>query len=244
MKKIKSMVKEKSVRQFDQDVRDNKGYVYANTEKLSNRYANQCLQNSIRELIDLKGKRVVDLGSGDGTFTLEFLQDEPAYLLGLDASRAAVHLANQKAGRNKKVRFKVLDIYKVGSLRKKFDVAILRGVLHHLYDPERAISAMTKIAQTIIVVEPNGYNPVLKILEKFSKYHIEHEEKSFFPPVLDQWFEKHGGKVEKSGYRGLVPFFCPDWMAILLKTIEPLVERLPLLRELTCAVYVFKVSVK
>ena len=238
------MVKEKSVRQFDRDVRDNQGYLYANTKKLSSRFANECLQDSIRKLIDLKGKTVVDLGCGDGTFTMEFLRDKPASILGLEASSSAVGLANRRAGRNKIVKFKALDIYKAGTLKRKYDVALLRGVLHHLYDPAKAISVISKIARTVIVVEPNGFNPVLKALEKFSKYHIAHEENSFLPGNLNHWFEENGGTVVQSEFRGLVPFFCPDWMARVLKFLEPLVEKIPILRNLVCAVYVFKVSVK
>ena len=39
----------------------------------------------------------------------------------------------------------------------------------------------------MFVIEPNGYNPVLKVLEKVSRYHIEHEERSFFPATLHAW---------------------------------------------------------
>ncbi len=39
-------------------------------------------------------------------------------------------------------------------------------------------------------------------------------------------------------YAGLVPFFCPEPVARVLKTIEPVVERVPVLRALGCAVYV------
>jgi len=239
---VQGMVREKSVRQFDKDVRDNKGYLYTNTDQLSSRLANQRWQVALAELVNLKGKRILDLGCGDGTYTLKLLDQKPAFLMGVDASKMAVRLASQKAAGNRKVRFKALDIYKAGSLGGKFDVVILRGVLHHLYDPEKAIAVVSKLAPLTIVIEPNGYNPVLKLLEKFSRYHIEHEEKSFFPPVLDRWFEKQGGKVERSFYAGLVPFFCPDWMARILKIAEPIVEKVPLIREMSCAVYVFKVS--
>ena len=236
------MVREKSVDQFDQDVRRNKGYLYTTTEKLSSRMANRRLQESILELAELRGKRVVDLGCGDGTSTLEFLKEKPALLVGIEASPMAVRLAKKKAGRHKNVQFKVLDIYKAASLKQKFDVAILRGVLHHLYDPPKAILAVSRIARAVIVVEPNGYNPVLKVLEKFSKYHIEHEERSFTASQLNRWFRESGGVIQGSEFFGLVPFFCPDWMAGPLKWMEPLVEKIPLVRRVVCGAYAFKAS--
>lgn len=236
------MVKEKSVRQFDRDVLRNKGYLYTQTDQLSSRLANRRWQKAFRELVDLKGKRVLDLGCGDGTYTLEFLKEKPAFLMGVDASKMAVRAAAKKVKGNRKIRFKALDIYKAGSLGGKFDVVILRGVLHHLYDPEKAIAVVSKIAPQVVVIEPNGFNPVLKLLEKFSKYHVEHEERSFFPPVLEGWFKKQGGGIEKSFYAGLVPFFCPDWMARILKVLEPVVEKIPIVRHLSCAVYAFSFS--
>ena len=39
-----------------------------------------------------------------------------------------------------------------------------------------------------------------------------------------------------------VPMFCPDWFAKLSKSIEPTIERLPLLNHITCTVYVFVVE--
>jgi hypothetical protein len=47
------------------------------------------------------------------------------------------------------------------------------------YQIEKAIQIICNIADEIIVAEPNGYNPVLKIMEKVSPYHIQHEEKSY-----------------------------------------------------------------
>ena len=48
--------------------------------------------------------------------------------------------------------------------------------------------------------------------------------------------------VERRLFAGLVPMFCPDWMARVTKRIEPLVERLPLVRNIGCAVYVFSAT--
>jgi hypothetical protein len=118
----------------------------------------------------------------------------------------------------------------------------VRGVLHHLYEPERAISRLSKIAKAIIIVEPNGYNPVLKLIERFSAYHREHEEKSYPPHRLDRWFTKFGGRVVESTYAGLVPFFCPEPLAKVLKVVEPIVERVPVARQLGCAVYVQRIQ--
>ena len=97
------------------------------------------------------------------------------------------------------------------------------------------------MANEIIVVEPNGYNPILKIIEMVSPYHRKHEEKSYSPRKLDRWFENHGGRIEWSGYIGLVPVFCPDLLARSCKALEPFVERTPVLNRFCCAQYLQRI---
>ncbi len=120
----------------------------------------------------------------------------------------------KKIGGLKKIQFRTGDIYKVDSLKGRFEIAVARGILHHLYDLPKAVRALSLVADEIIVVEPNGYNPILKMIEKISNYHIEHEEKSYFPFSLRHEFERNGGKSPRGSYRGLVPFFAPiGWPA-------------------------------
>ena len=86
----------------------------------------------------------------------------------------------------------------------------------------------------MIIVEPNGYNPVLKVIEKVSPYHRAHDEKSYWPPTLNAWFRRNGFSVVKQKFFGVVPFFCPTPIAKSLKAIEPPIEALPITRHLAC----------
>lgn len=45
--------------------------------------------------------------------------------------------------------------------------------------PAKAIYAARSWADAMLIIEPNGTNPVLKIIGKASKYHREHGERSF-----------------------------------------------------------------
>jgi hypothetical protein len=107
-------------------------------------------------------------------------------------------------------------------------------VLHHLPDPARAISGLKAFGGTVVVLEPNGNNPVLKLLEKYSRYHVEHEERSFSPSLIHSWFTNNGFRVTHSKVFNLVPMFCPDWMAKVLRIVGPFVERLPLIKGIAC----------
>ena len=58
---------ERNVSQFDADVRANAGYLYTTNAKKSSVLANQRLTDVTRAMVDLRGRRVIDVGCGDGT---------------------------------------------------------------------------------------------------------------------------------------------------------------------------------
>ncbi len=238
-----TQVAEKNVSSFNQDVAENAGYVYTTNQQLSSLLSNARISEAVWAMESMKNKTVLDVGCGDGTYTQEFLQFQPKEVTGLDPAEEAIAQANKNTEEQSNIRFVVGDIYHLTALEQRFDIAVVRGVLHHLYDVRRAVAELCKVADTIIVVEPNGYNPVLKVIEKTSAYHIEHEEKSYPPHKLDQWFEAHGGMVVKSEYIGLVPFFCPDGFTRILKQLEPFVEKIYLFNRIACGQYVQKIRV-
>ncbi|HEV2595907.1 MAG TPA: class I SAM-dependent methyltransferase [Sphingomicrobium sp.] len=227
-----------NVDRFDADVREKGSYAYT-SEKVSARAANRRISDAIAEAYDFKGKTILDLGCGDGAYSLEFAQLGVRRVLGVDPAHAAIAAAQAAArdqGVDQVIQFEVGNIYDLDQYLKhgNFDCIILRGVLHHLPDPARAIAGMRGFDGTIIVLEPNGGNPVLKLLERFSRYHIEHEERSFVPGLIRSWLTAAGFDIDSSKVVNLVPFFCPDWMVPILQAVERPIEKLPLVREIVC----------
>lgn len=228
---------ERNVSQFDADVRANQGYLYTTHAKRSSYLANRRLTDVTREMVELGGRRVIDVGCGDGTYTRELFDAcAPAEMLGVDASREAIAQASRARG-CPGLRFETCSVYDLPYPPESFDVAIVRGLLHHLDDAPRALARIGTLAREVFLIEPNGYNPTLKLIERFSRYHREHGEKSYAPSLLRRWIRDLGGTIEREQYAGLVPFFCPDWMASALKAIEPAVEAAPAARQLSCAVF-------
>ena len=224
---------------FNLDAQNNQGYLYSTNASLSSKLANQRLTDITLESIQLVKKNVIDIGCGDGTYTIEvYDRGNPSLIIANDIAESAVHIACDKSGQ-RNIRYQVNSAYELPFANKTFDIAVLRGVLHHLDDPRRAIKEALRVAHTLWVIEPNGYNPGLKLLEKFSRYHIEHQEKSYSPASLDKWVESFGGYVSKRTWVGFVPMFCPAWMARSMKAMEPVVERTPLINRIACAVYSF-----
>lgn len=236
--------REKNIEIFNDDVKKGGGYVYTDVKILSAYIASLKQSEEIIGLVKkVAGKKkditIIDIGSGDGTYTFELLEKiKPKNIVGFDVARDAVRIANKKIkkkdrGRIKFVQSSIYDADRV--IKQKFDIAVIRGVLHHLYKPTDGIDAISKLSDKFIVVEPNGYNPILKVIEKVSPYHRKHEEKSYFPHLLNKWFTKNGFKVKHQHYFGVVPFFCPPLMARFLKKYEPVFENLPYINRIYCA---------
>jgi SAM-dependent methyltransferase len=230
-------VKKHNIARFNRDVAEFGGYAYSATDRLSSRLANARVSAAVDEAarhVGLRGKRVLDVGCGDGSYTLELLAYEPAFLMGIEPAPLAAERAAQRGAGLANVAFRNLGIEGIETMTETFDVAVLRGVLHHLPDVERGIDIVCRHVDWAIVVEPNGLNPVLKLLEKFSRYHIEHEERSFIPSRLDRMFEACGATRESAEFLSIVPYLCPDWIARILGFFEPVVEAVPLLNRIGC----------
>ena len=207
---------------------------------MSSVLANRRITDAILAMTSFQGKRVIDVGCGDGTYSLELLRAGASEVIGVDAAEKAVETANRKVSNIDGIHFEVMDIFRLKG-GKRYDIAVLRGILHHIDPVQSAINNISKIADEIIVLEPNGFNPILKLIEKISPYHIRHGEKSYSPVMLDHWFEDSGCRIGQSRFIGLVPMFCPDVTAKMFKIIEPIIEKVPVFRQLFCGQYIVKI---
>lgn len=224
---------------FQRDIQDNGGYLYTTNAKLSSQMANARITEALFALAKMKDTKVLDVGCGDGTYTVElFERCQPAVLHGIDAASSGISRARALAG-SLPITFQCASAYSLPYSNATFDWAIFRGVLHHLEYPEMALGEALRVSRGLLVMEPNGLNPIVKALERLSPYHRQHDEKSFPPRKLDNWVTARGGCVTQRLWVGLVPMFCPDWFARTFKVLEPVVECLPLLRLLACGQYVF-----
>lgn len=227
---------------FNHDAAQNSGYLYSTNASLSSQLANQRLTDLTLEALALRGKTVLDIGCGDGVYTRAIEQlGQPKTIIAGDVAEEAVHVA-QRNSNGQNVRYVINSAYELPFAEKAFEIALLRGVLHHLDQPQKALGEALRVAQTVWVIEPNGYNPGLKLLEKLSPYHIAHGEKSYPPHQLDAWIAQLGGSVTSRKWAGFVPMFCPNLIACLMKALEPLVEHTPLVSRIASAVYVFKAA--
>ncbi len=216
------------------------GYVYALDSKLSSRMATERWLELMLGLTDLTGRSVTDIGCGDGTFTVRYWdRGHPRLMCAIDPAFKAVVAGDAKRD-GRPILFVAADGHRLPYPDDAFDVAILQAILHHDSDPETTIREAFRVASEIVVLEPNGYSPILKLVERLSPYHREHLERSYTATRLRRWVEAAGGTVIKGRYGIAVPMFSPDWMAKVLKVVEPPIERLPIVNRIFCSVYVFQ----
>lgn len=224
-------------RPFSHDATTHGGYLYTKQQPLSAKLAIGRQTAEVLRLFDFTDKRVLDVGCGDGTTTIDlFDKAQPQYIEAFDPAASAIEIAaSGTAGRP--IRFSVGSAYEIPHPDGSFDIAHLRGVLHHMNRPDLAVAEAARVARTVIILEPNGLNPVLKVIEKVSPYHRAHGERSFPPALIRRWMRSAGLKIASDGYCCLVPYFCPDSLARMLNAIEPAIEKVPWVRQISCGAY-------
>ena len=226
--------------QFDKDILIHGGYQYTNQSRLSSVLANEHFTKATLQIGIFKGKNVLDLGCGDGTYTIELYdRGQAKSIVGVDVAQEAIGFANQKKG-DRKITYFHQDVCGLTFPDDSFDIATLRGLLHHMDDPQQGVKEVLRVAREVVIIEPNGYNIILKCIERFSSYHREHKERSFSSLLIDRWIRESGGRVVGRKWICLVPMFCPNWMAASLKMIEPLIEKIPIINSLACGSYVVR----
>jgi 2-polyprenyl-3-methyl-5-hydroxy-6-metoxy-1,4-benzoquinol methylase len=230
---------ERNVEVFNADTATHGGYVYTAIDRWSSRHATG---RQTEELVEMlagnfpRSVHIVDIGCGDGTFTIEIAERfGPAAIRGIEPAANAVEAARARipSRLSGSVSFEIGNIYDVEN--EGDAVAVVRGVLHHLDRPQAAIAHLTKQFTSLIVLEPNGYNPGMKIIEKVSPYHRQHDEKSYWPPTLNRWFTEKGFSVAAQKFFCIVPYFCPTLAAKILAKVESAIELLPVLPHICCA---------
>ncbi|HIJ65559.1 MAG TPA: class I SAM-dependent methyltransferase [Candidatus Hydrogenedentes bacterium] len=223
-------------RPFDEDVEKGGAYVYTDAARRSAQYVNRRFSRVTQAALDFRGKRVVDVGCGDGTYTAElYCASGAASVLGIDPAGKAIERArNTYREEGNTLDFRQCFARDLVAEHRQFDIAVYRGTIHHVGRPAEEIAMALRLARTVFLLEANGMNPVVKLLERFSAYHRKHEERSYPMRTLKRWVRAAGGAVEHASFFGLVPIFCPAWFVSIGAALEPFVERVPLLRGIVC----------
>lgn len=213
-------------------------------------YASQDVESHIRgrlwqmmiDIADTMGiqntARVLDLGCGDGQFTNHMLAPKYATVHGIDFAEPAVERARREApGRHTTFEARDITVLDYTTL-PRYDAIFLVGILHHVKAATPAIvHALRGVADIVIMLEPNGAQPLRKLLELTPSYRAAGED-SFTATQLKRIFDAAGYRVHTHKRANLLPNFTPKPVFDLLVPFEKSIEDSPLLSPM-CTVNLF-----
>jgi len=110
--------------------------------------------NKIRQFVELKNKKVIDLGCNEGFFCIQAHREGAAKVLGVDVNGHRIEKARfvLEALGLPEIQLLQESIFKLDESRfnERFDVCFSLGLLHRVTDPFTLISISGRIAETAV----------------------------------------------------------------------------------------------
>jgi len=215
---------------FNYDVDKNGRYVYTGPQARRSAIVANSRQSEILHSLMSEGKyeKILDLGCGDGTFTAEFLKFPDVKIVGMDPADKAIKFASEKYMSEPRISFTSMPAERLIRDGQFFDLVVLRGVLHHCENPKDVINQASRLSNSVLILEPNGLNPIMKIIEKVSPYHRAHSERSFTKASIRSWLLVNEMEIVGFKLGVLVPYFFPTFLVGFMESLEPKVSKIPL----------------
>jgi SAM-dependent methyltransferase len=122
-------------------------------------------------LPEVAGKRVLDMGSGVGTFS-RYLAGRGANVVAADFSAVAIEYANDVVLKDiHNASAVVADIHAIPFEDETFDLTICSSTLEHVVDPKTAMSELTRVTKrggVLLILLPNYLNfvGILRVLKR------------------------------------------------------------------------------
>lgn len=183
-------------------------------------------------------KRIFIGGCGTGIFEEEISKNiTPKEVVGLDLSETMIKLAKIRNKDIPNVKFIVGNLEQTNLPSNRFDVAVIIDALHHVPDAFTTLKEMKRIANDMILCEPNALNPIRRFNElKFKNNDVK--EVSFYSWELKRYLKRLGYKYIYISNYYFIPSFMPEKFMKFGEKIEDMFEKIPLLRCVSGALFV------
>ena len=141
------------------------------------------------------GRRVLDMGCGEGASSARLLDMGAAYVLGIDISQTAIARAEARAQPGR-LEFRLGDITR--ELEGEFECIFGRSILHHI-DYRGALprlySEHLAPGGTMLFMEPQGENLLIRLYTRSVAAAHTPDEQSFMEGDL-RWLREHYPSIE------------------------------------------------
>ena len=133
-----------------------------------------------------KGMSLLDVGCGPGSITVGLAEAlAPGEVVGIDIAAVQVETASELAAARgvSNVRFEVASAYELPLFDASFDAVFGSHVLHHLREPQRALSEVRRVLKpggVVGVIDPDWSSwllePTTRLLGRYRELHMRIQE--------------------------------------------------------------------
>lgn len=201
-----------------------------------------------RMLGPIKGKRILDIGSGFGNAALN-LAKEGAIVSSIDISEKLIKGCNHRAQKHDlEIDFLVMDAQNLKFEDDKFDIILGYRTIHHLQDIDVFLAEARRCVKPggfVLFVEPQKFNPFIEFGRRFIKNSYEKDRTPTEHPIVPKdikTMKRLFGNLEKREFiflsAGCMLFDMLGWQRIfktsdrIFTSVDALLRYLPFLRPL------------
>ena len=186
----------------------------------------------LKELADIKPKRILEIGTGSGLMTFFIAKHYKEEIVGLDLSKEMLDLAKSRIA-DSNVSFVVGDGTKPDFPESSFDAVIGVDIIHHLDDPRAAMKEWKKLVRPggkMVFLETNVYNPI-----NLRNIGVEHEVRSFLntDQNLTLWPKDAGWEIVNVSPAPSYTPAGPKLLVPLFNLIDIISPAIPVWKKLT-----------
>ena len=160
----------------------------------------KCMYSEIvSRVMELQGRKILDLGCGNGNVIRMLQENREAEYSGVDISEAMILEAQKRVGKG--VELKAADAAALPYNNDIFDIIICNASFHHYTDPDAALEEIKRVLKpggTLVLGDPTiPVGPVRWLFNRGLQYGNSGDYRIYGKKEIIVLLSKHGLEAEK-----------------------------------------------